>query len=261
MRLFLVIDETPFYHPGFVADLIAMVGPEDQWVGAAVVTKCPKSNDIELYMRRNWRRLSIREMVRLGTKKYLTKARSLLPGSIADGNPPSVRWVLERNGIRWFAVERNINSPEILNQIRRFAPDVIVSSNSLLFRSELLALPAKCCINRHSALLPAYGGVWPVFQAYAAGDTETGVSVHVMVEGVDEGRVLAQRAVTITDSDALSYLYEKCFSISASVVIDALEKVRRDDLSPISTGRQPSYFSFPTEDDWRCFRARGGRLA
>ena len=65
MRLFLVIGETPFYVPEFVRDLMDLTGEQDDWVGAAVITKVPEKGDIELYLKRNWRFLRPTEIAKL----------------------------------------------------------------------------------------------------------------------------------------------------------------------------------------------------
>lgn len=260
MRLFLIMDETSFYHPGFVHDLLEQTQIRDEVVGAAVVVDIPNANSLDHHLMKNWYRLRPMEMAQLAFQKYSALAKDALTRPKRGGPCFSVASVLTVWGVPWFPVRRNINRAEYLNRIRDSTPDVIISSNSLIFKNELLKIPAFGCLNRHSALLPSYGGLWPVLQAYRAGEQETGVSVHVMEPEIDKGPVLAQRAVPMRNEDTLMTLYKACFSISASVVCDALEKVRVGDYKPVATTTVPSYFSFPKPEQWRQFRERGGRF-
>ena len=172
----------------------------------------------------------------------------------------SVRNVLRRNAVPYIEVETSINAEPVLDFIGDARPDVILSSNSLIFKGPLLDLPSRCCINRHTALLPAFKGILPAFYAIATGQKETGVSIHTMTEAIDEGVVLAQWRTPIARGDTLWSLYKRCFEASAPLSIEALDKIRNGDFSTAPLSEPPSYYSFPTADDWRAFRANGGRF-
>lgn len=57
-------------------------------------------------------------------------------------------------------------------------------------------------INIHPSLLPAFPGKDAIGQAVAAGVKVTGVTVHLVDEGMDTGPILAQRAVDVVDGDS-----------------------------------------------------------
>lgn len=247
MRLYLVIDETRFYHPDFVTDLLRRT--KDEIVGSAVITKVPAKSDLSLYLRSNASLLTWPEKFKLLFRQILFTIKGV-----------SVRSVLKSFHIDFIEVENDINQPEYLNAIRAKKPDIIISSNSLRFGKELLKIPTVCCLNRHSGLLPAYGGLWPVFQAFRTGEQFTGVSVHTMEEALDKGIVLAQQKIAITANDTIADLYQKCFAASADVVLAAVEKAKRSDFSSASSDSSSSYFSFPTKEHWQDFRKRGGRF-
>jgi len=258
MRVYLIIDETRFYHPGFVSEFLKKT--TDEVVGGALVTKVPKKNSIENYLRTHWYYLKPSEMAKLAFRKYTMAMKDLLLRR--DLNRPfySVRSVLEFFKIDFIEVRYDMNQKRYIDSIKEKEPDVIVSCNSLIFKEEVIEIPKICCLNRHSALLPSYGGLWPVFQAYRRGEEYTGVSVHVMQRKIDTGNVLAQIKIRIEEGDTIADLYNKCFKISADVVIAALEKVRKGDFTPCSEGYQSSYFSFPVGEHWQEFRKRGGRF-
>jgi phosphoribosylglycinamide formyltransferase-1 len=64
-------------------------------------------------------------------------------------------------------------------------------------------------LNVHPALLPAFPGMHGVADALAAGVKITGVTVHLVDEGVDSGPVVCQEAVEIRDDDTWDSLEER----------------------------------------------------
>jgi methionyl-tRNA formyltransferase len=263
MRVFLVIRATSFYHPHFLAKFLRET--TDEVVGAALVTRVLPKNDLEHYLRENWRFLKPREMFKMAGKKYSAGVNNLLAricwSERSDDGPfYSVESVLQHFQIDYFEVEIDLNKSEYLDKMHKKNIDVLVNSNSLVLKQELLAIPKIGCLNRHCGLLPAYGGVWPVFQAYRRGERYTGVSVHMMTGRIDDGTVLAHKKVPICPSNTVAELYELCFDLSSQVVIEALDKLRNADYSPDAGGDEPSYYSFPGPSHWRQFRERGGRF-
>ena len=251
MRLFLVIDETHFYHPNFVAELIKKT--EHEVVGAALVTKVlPKSN-IERYIIRNFYYLTISELYKLVVKKLILLFKSKLYKFNIYKDFYSVKDVYDHYGIEYFEVEYDINKKEYINQIKNKNPDVIISSNSLICSNKILKIP-KYCINRHSSLLPSYGGLWPVFHAIRKEENKVGVSVHIMGKRIDRGILLAQTVIPIHEKDSLDILYKKCFARSAEIVLRAIKRIEEDDLETLCNDYKSSYYSFPKKEHWREFR-------
>jgi formyltetrahydrofolate-dependent phosphoribosylglycinamide formyltransferase len=67
-------------------------------------------------------------------------------------------------------------------------------------------------LNIHPSLLPKYPGLDTHARALAAGDAEAGCTVHLVTEGVDEGRVLGQAAVPIQPDDTPATLARRVLS-------------------------------------------------
>jgi len=76
MKVFIVIDDTGFYHSDFLAKLLSIC--KDQVVGAALVIKVPEKNNIELYIRKHWYYLKFREILVLAYRKYKAKLLDFL---------------------------------------------------------------------------------------------------------------------------------------------------------------------------------------
>ena len=73
---------------------------------------------------------------------------------------------------------------------------VLAGYMHLLTKPFLDRFPGRI-VNVHPSLLPAFPGAHAVEDALAAGVAETGVTVHVVDEGLDTGPVLAQEAVPL----------------------------------------------------------------
>jgi phosphoribosylglycinamide formyltransferase-1 len=79
------------------------------------------------------------------------------------------------------------------------------------------------CLNVHPSLLPAFPGLDAVGQAVAAGAEETGVTVHLLDEGVDTGPVVLQERVAIEPGDTAETLYERIREVEHRLVPEAVK--------------------------------------
>jgi phosphoribosylglycinamide formyltransferase-1 len=77
-------------------------------------------------------------------------------------------------------------------------------------------------INVHPSLLPAFPGMRAVEQALAAGLAETGVTVHLVDEGVDTGPVLAQETVPVLPGDTPETLHERLHEVEHRLLPEAV---------------------------------------
>lgn len=87
---------------------------------------------------------------------------------------------------------------DAVSAIRDAGPDVIcVTAFGMLLPPPILSVPAYGCLNVHASLLPAYRGAAPIQRAILCGDSETGVSIMRMEEGLDSGPYALQRTLSI----------------------------------------------------------------
>ncbi|CAH1851656.1 phosphoribosylglycinamide formyltransferase [Convivina intestini] len=68
-------------------------------------------------------------------------------------------------------------------------------------------------INLHPALLPAFPGRQSILDAYQAGVSQTGVTVHFVDDGVDTGQIIAQQTVIRHPDDQLSDLENRIHQV------------------------------------------------
>ena len=87
-------------------------------------------------------------------------------------------------------------------------------------------------INIHPSLLPKYGGhgmygIHVHRQVLEAGETKTGISIHLVSEEYDAGRILAQKQVPILPEDTVVSLQERVKKIEAKFYVDTLKKIMK----------------------------------
>lgn len=85
-------------------------------------------------------------------------------------------------------------------------------------------------INTHPALLPLFPGAHAVRDALAAGATETGVTVHIIDEGVDTGPVLRQASVAVRDGESEHELHERIKQLERPLLVDTVRAIATGEL-------------------------------
>ncbi len=102
---------------------------------------------------------------------------------------------------------------------------MIVVAYGLLLPLAVLNAPRLGCINVHGSILPKWRGAAPIQRSLWAGDTETGVTIMQMDEGLDTGDMLAIETLPITSEDTSATLYEKLAALGPKSLITALSKL------------------------------------
>lgn len=109
---------------------------------------------------------------------------------------------------------------ELRAQLEQFGPfdiGVVVAFGQILPKS-VLEYPAHGCLNVHASLLPRWRGAAPIQRALQAGDTETGVCLMRMDEGLDTGAVYSRMATPIADTDTGGLLHDRLATIGADLL-------------------------------------------
>lgn len=102
------------------------------------------------------------------------------------------------------------NTAEFVALIQALQPDLLFSFYYRhMLKAPLLAIPKQGCLNLHGSYLPQYRGRCPVNWVLVNGETETGVTLHYMVQKPDAGDIVAQRKVPIAFEDTALTLYGK----------------------------------------------------
>ena len=97
-----------------------------------------------------------------------------------------------------------------LDSLGSLQPDLLFSNSyAMIVRPEMLRLANGMAVNVHWALLPRNRGPNPVQWAIIRGESETGITLHDMDEGIDTGDIVAQKSVPIEDDDTWEDLRAK----------------------------------------------------
>ncbi|MBZ9871480.1 methionyl-tRNA formyltransferase [Mesorhizobium sp. BR1-1-9] len=107
----------------------------------------------------------------------------------------------------------------------------VVVAYGLLLPRAVLEAARLGCINGHASLLPRWRGAAPIQRAIMAGDSETGMMVMRMEEGLDTGPVgLVEKCVIEPDMTA-GDLHDRLMSVSAALIVEALARLERNSLA------------------------------
>lgn len=118
--------------------------------------------------------------------------------------------------------------------LRSLAPDVIiVVAYGKILPPWLIRLPKYGCINVHASLLPKYRGAAPIHWAILNGDTETGVTIMQMDDGLDTGDMLDVVRTDIKDGETTGELFDRLAVMGGEVINDILEKTQAGELQPV----------------------------
>ncbi|MDG2400688.1 MAG: methionyl-tRNA formyltransferase [Akkermansiaceae bacterium] len=104
----------------------------------------------------------------------------------------------------------SVRKAEALDQIRQWAPEVIVvMAYGQILPQALLDIPSQAIINLHASLLPKYRGASCIQAALKNGDPETGWSVIHVVKRLDAGNVILQKVVPILEGETGGELHDR----------------------------------------------------
>ena len=144
-----------------------------------------------------------------------------------DGWQPSFRRFAASAGVP-LRVAPDINDPDFVAEIADTRPDFIMSFQAAqLMKAALIAVPAMAALNLHFGLLPRYRGVAPIAWALINGEAETGVTLHHIKVGIDNGPIISSQRVAILPEDTGRSLYDKCSAAGVELFRRSWPTVRR----------------------------------
>ncbi|MGB3441342.1 MAG: methionyl-tRNA formyltransferase [Actinophytocola sp.] len=140
-------------------------------------------------------------------------------------------------------VMRNRPDEEVVRALKETEPDIIVANNwRTWLPPHIFNAPPRGTLNVHDSLLPAYAGFAPVIWALINGESEVGVTAHMMNDDLDAGDIVLQRSVPVGPSDTATDLFHKTVDLIAPIVVDGLARIARGDTD--FTKQDPSKASF-----------------
>ncbi|EIW13191.1 phosphoribosylglycinamide formyltransferase [Lactiplantibacillus plantarum EGD-AQ4] len=100
---------------------------------------------------------------------------------------------------------------------------VLLAGYMRIIGSTLLTAYPHKIINLHPALLPKFPGRHGIEDAFAAGVSETGVTIHYIDAGIDTGQIIAQRTVPVKADDTLATLATRIHDCEHQFYPDVLQ--------------------------------------
>lgn len=98
----------------------------------------------------------------------------------------------------------------------------VVAAYGLILPKAMLDAPRRGCLNIHASLLPRWRGAGPIQAAILAGDTESGITIMRMEEGLDTGPMLLRQSVPIGPRMTTPELHDALAAIGGPLVLRAL---------------------------------------
>ena len=105
-------------------------------------------------------------------------------------------------------------------------PDIIVTcAYGQIIPKVILDCPRLGCINVHASLLPKLRGGAPIHKAIIDGYKTTGITIMYMDVKMDNGDIISQKEIEITDSDNLKSLHDKLSVLGKELLLETLPSI------------------------------------
>jgi methionyl-tRNA formyltransferase len=155
------------------------------------------------------------------------------------------------NKIKVLQPEKIKSNAEFIQNLKGLNPDlIIVAAYGFILPKELLAMPKYGVGNVHASLLPKYRGASPIQTAILNGDKETGITIMLLNEKMDEGDILSQETITITNNDNFASLHDNLSILGAKLLLETLPKWLNKEIKPQKQDNsQASYCKLITKED------------
>ncbi len=163
-------------------------------------------------------------------------------GRKGELRPSPVKLVASKNNILCL---QPIKIREALQEINELEPDIIITcAYGQILPPELLLIPRLGCINVHASLLPKLRGGAPIHRAIMNGYSKTGITIMYMAEGMDDGDIISQRELEITDEDTASTLHDKLSVMGRELLLETLPSILNGTNSRVKQNEEEATFGF-----------------
>jgi methionyl-tRNA formyltransferase len=146
---------------------------------------------------------------------------------------------------------KSANSKEFWVQAMKLEPDIIIiGSWGEILKKKTIILPKIACINCHPSLLPKHRGPNPYASTIRHGEQKSGITFHLVDEGLDTGPILLQKELLISPDDTGGSLRNKCAFLAKQNIKQLLDNVEKGVISPVKQDeKNASYYPQIKEND------------
>lgn len=148
--------------------------------------------------------------------------------------PSPVKQLALRHGIPVMQ-PLTLRAAEVQQQLAALQAEVmVVAAYGLILPLAVLQMPRLGCLNIHASLLPRWRGAAPIQRAILAGDSETGITIMQMDEGLDTGAMLLKKSCVIDVRDTAQALHDKLAILGAQAIVEVLSKLDQGCLAGVT---------------------------
>ncbi len=138
----------------------------------------------------------------------------------------------------------NFKTTEVVEQLKQLDADLmIVAAYGIILPLTVLSAPRSACINIHASLLPRWRGAAPIQRAIAAGDSETGITIMQMDEGLDTGTMLLCKKCPIEKYDTGSSLHDKLAELGATTLLEAISLIQQGEIKAVAQDNEQACYA------------------
>lgn len=136
-----------------------------------------------------------------------------------------VHEIAEMHGIE-VRTPKTLRSEEEQKKFAAIQADVaVVAAYGLLLPKPVLEAYTFGCLNIHASLLPRWRGAAPIQRAIEAGDTQSGVTIMQIAEGLDTGDMLLKKNVDISPEMTGGALHDALAEVGADAIMEVLHDI------------------------------------
>ena len=174
------------------------------------------------------------EISMVSLKKLLDDGHNIVAVVTGEDKPRGRGNVMTPTPCKALAMERGIPvyTPKTLRDeafaslLSEIDPEliVVVAYGKILPRN-VLDYPKFGCINLHVSLLPKYRGAAPMQRAIMAGESETGVTIMHMADGVDTGDIISVEKFPISDTDDFEAIHDRSAAVGSELLSKTIVEI------------------------------------
>ncbi|MFK7736634.1 MAG: methionyl-tRNA formyltransferase [Pirellulaceae bacterium] len=146
-----------------------------------------------------------------------------------------------------FSLIQNMNAKNCRDHLAESEAEyLIVCVCKNILRKPVLEQLDCTAINIHPSLLPEYRGPMPTYWIRKHKRSQTGVTIHLMTPGIDDGPILAQMAMPLSETDSVRTIEKNLFRLAADKLPGTLLDLHNGVIKPRPQDEeQATYYGFP----------------
>ncbi len=190
------------------------------------------------------------ELPTIRKREQLRGTRSMLPLLHSSLHTSILQLASERDIPVWEV--HGLSDPQTVSILAAYSVDILcVACFSQRIPRVILNLPRLGSLNVHPSLLPSNRGPVPLFWTFRESHQQTGVTIHLMNEGMDSGDILAQAPIEVPSGISYVQLESRCATLGGELLARTVWDMYKGIAAPVPQDEaHGSYHPFPSEEDF-----------